>query len=216
MDKLICVGKNYLNHARELGDAIPESPLYFLKPPSTIFAVRSTTDVVFWPAHGDLHHEIELVLKVARQGEEWVFSHYTVGLDMTLRDIQSELKKSGQPWEKAKVFTNSTVLGHWRPLTSLNELLEQPLTLKINGQLRQRGHGRDMRFKPDEILRDIQRCSRCGRRCLVHRHSRRRRTGRRWRSPAAGTGDASLRIPLPQGRARAGLSVPGSTRTIGR
>ena len=152
MDKLICIGKNYLKHAQELGDAVPEEPIIFLKPPSTLREVSGRADVA-WPQGA--HHEIELVLRLAKRGEDWTFSHYTFGLDMTLRDIQARQKKNGWPWERAKSFTDSAIVGPFHPLSSLEQALALPFTLKINGEVRQSGLGRDMRWKPDALLEEI-------------------------------------------------------------
>lgn len=157
MDKMICIGKNYLKHAQELGDAVPEEPIYFIKPPSTLMLAAAEPFTVDWPGQGDLHHEVELALRISQDGGDWRFSHYTIGLDMTLRDVQARLKKAGQPWEKAKVFKNSAVLGPWQELSSLGELLEQEFSLSVNGQVRQRACGSEMRWKPAETLKDLQR-----------------------------------------------------------
>lgn len=156
MDKIICVGKNYLKHAQELGDAVPTEPLYFIKPPSC--SLRAGEGRVTLPHdHGEVHHELELVFKIAQTLEGFAFSHYTLGLDLTLRDLQARLKKAGQPWEKAKVFRNSAILGPWQELTSMEEVLALPFTLKVNGELRQSGVGRDMRWSPADLLADVQR-----------------------------------------------------------
>lgn len=155
MDKIICVGKNYIKHAQELGDAVPEEPLYFLKPPSTIFYANSAEQKVGLPGRGEIHHELELVLLIAQTGNSFEFSHYTFGLDLTIRDLQTRLKKSGQPWEKAKVFKNSAILGPWQKIDSMTDLLELPFELKVNGELRQRGQGKDMRFQPRMLLDDV-------------------------------------------------------------
>ncbi|MGE4132961.1 MAG: fumarylacetoacetate hydrolase family protein [Bdellovibrionales bacterium] len=152
MDKIICVGKNYLKHAMELGDAIPEEPIYFLKPPSTIAKAQGK---IALPANGDLHHELELVFEIGRRGGDWMFTRFTIGLDLTLRNLQAHLKKSGQPWEKAKVFRNSIVLGEWRPVSSLEQAMNMPFSLKVNGEVRQQGVGRDMRWTPDWVLQDL-------------------------------------------------------------
>src|SRR3954462_4564431 len=106
MDKIICVGKNYTKHAAELGDAVPEEPLYFLKPPSTIFTATGEENKVELPKRGEIHHEVELVLKLTKTSGHFGFSHFTFGLDLTNRELQTSLKKAGQPWEKAKVFKN--------------------------------------------------------------------------------------------------------------
>ena len=157
MDKVICVGKNYLKHAIELGDAVPQEPVYFIKPPSTIVEVKSADQTVEFPARGDLHHEVELVFRLRERNGEWILADYTIGLDMTLRDLQSRLKKDGQPWEKAKVFQNSTVLGSWRPVTDYETLLKQDFSIAVNGKMRQKDRGDQMRWKPRETLEDLQR-----------------------------------------------------------
>ena len=155
MDKIICVGKNYLEHAKELGDAIPDEPLYFLKPPSTFLEVVEKTVEI--PRGFEVHHELELVLRLGETDDHgWEFTHYTFGLDLTLRDVQSRLKKAGQPWEKAKVFKNSAIRGPWEPVLTLEETLKIPFALKVNGEVRQRGLGQGMRWKPDELLKDLQ------------------------------------------------------------
>ena len=151
MDKIICVGKNYLKHAKELGDAVPEVPLYFLKPPSTLLVVDSGTGLLQLPKRGEVHHELELVFRI----EDGTLTHFTLGLDLTLRDLQTQLKKAGQPWEKAKVFANSAVLGPWQPVTSLEAALRMPFELSVNGEVRQRGVGSDMRWDPAELLKDV-------------------------------------------------------------
>lgn len=157
IDKVICVGKNYLKHAIELGDAIPEEPVYFLKPPSTILQVQGTGTKAVLPAGFEVHHELELVFEIRRAGTGWHLSRYTLGLDLTLRDLQNRLKKAGQPWEKAKVFKNSSILGPWREISSLEKVLDAPFSLEVNGKVRQQGEGRDMRWGPDFLIPDLQR-----------------------------------------------------------
>jgi 2-keto-4-pentenoate hydratase/2-oxohepta-3-ene-1,7-dioic acid hydratase in catechol pathway len=156
MDKIICVGKNYLKHALELGDPVPTEPTYFLKPPSTLLSLSGSEGRVKLPRHGEIHHELELVFQIEKgpQGLKW--KSYTLGLDLTLRDIQSRLKKEGLPWEKAKVFTNAAIVGPWQPLTSLDEVMNMEFTLKVNGQLRQKGRGLEMRYTPDFVLKDAE------------------------------------------------------------
>lgn len=155
MDKVICVGKNYLKHAIELGDAVPEEPLYFLKPPSVILTVDGASETLALPATGSIHHELELVFEIRRVGNGFRLSRYTIGLDLTLRELQDKLKKAGQPWEKAKVFKNSCVLGPWREVTNLEKLCAAQFSLELNGKVRQQGQGQDMRWGPDFLLKDI-------------------------------------------------------------
>jgi 2-keto-4-pentenoate hydratase/2-oxohepta-3-ene-1,7-dioic acid hydratase in catechol pathway len=156
MDKVICVGKNYLKHAQELGDAVPENAIIFFKPPSTVCQITASTErsKIIWP-RGEVHHEVELVFRLSERSGTWAFSEYTIGLDMTLRDIQSQLKKDGQPWERAKVFKNAAVVGPWRPVGDLAALLNAEFSLDINGKQVQVGFGRDMRFSPENVLRDL-------------------------------------------------------------
>ena len=155
MDKVICVGKNYLKHAIELGDAVPEEPLYFIKPPSVIFMAPGPSVPVELPPAGEIHHEVELVLEVRRSGNAFKLSRYTLGLDLTRRDLQNRLKKAGQPWEKAKVFKNSCILGPWREIFSLEKLLAAPFSIEVNGQVRQQGQGQDMRWGPEFLVNDV-------------------------------------------------------------
>lgn len=155
MDKIICIGKNYLKHALELGDAVPEEALYFLKPPSALASLKPGRNVALPFDRGEIHHELELVLKIARQNGAWTYPEFTFGLDLTLRDLQTRLKKAGQPWEKAKVFENAAIVGPWFPCASVSEVLAMTFTLKVNGQTRQTGVGRDMRFPPDFLLKDV-------------------------------------------------------------
>jgi 2-keto-4-pentenoate hydratase/2-oxohepta-3-ene-1,7-dioic acid hydratase in catechol pathway len=158
MDKVICVGKNYLDHAKELGDAVPARPVIFLKPPSTIVQAHTageTLEVALTKGRGSVHHELEIVLRIQRDGDRVFFDAVTLGLDMTLRDVQSQLKKDGHPWEMGKVFEASAILGPWMPLTSFENYLQEEFSLKIDGQVRQRGRGIDMRLGPDACLASV-------------------------------------------------------------
>lgn len=157
MDKIICVGKNYPEHARELGDPPPEEPIYFFKPPSALMSLDSHAMTVNWPAQGELHHELELVYRIHRARGKWTLSHFTIGLDMTLRDIQSRLKKLGQPWERSKTFSHSALTGKWLPVTDLQSTLEAEFSLSVNGCVRQTGHGSEMTWKPEDLLADLER-----------------------------------------------------------
>ena len=159
MDKIICVGKNYLDHAHEMGGAIPTAPLFFFKPPSALRRLPGPSGgppvEVVWPKR-DVHFECELVLAIGANGQ---FTHYAVGLDMTLRDQQSALKKAGHPWERAKVFTNAAVISPLLTLThsgSLEEVLDLELKLMVNGRTRQRARPREMRVDPTELLRELE------------------------------------------------------------
>lgn len=157
MEKVVCVGKNYLKHAKELGDAIPEDPIYFIKPPSTLMSADQAATPLELNKRFETHHEVELVVRLSEEDDgKFSISHFTFGLDLTLRDLQTTLKKLGQPWEKAKVFRQSAIIGSWHPVRSIEDILKIPFELKVNGESRQRGFGSDMRWKPQELLNDVR------------------------------------------------------------
>lgn len=144
-DKIICIGKNYLEHAKELGDAVPEKPVFFLKPAScslqSSFA-EEVLDVALPKDRGSIHHECEIVLRINSRFE---IEAVTLGLDMTLREVQADLKKKGHPWEIAKVFSGSALLGPWIQVEAFPRFLETEFTFWLDGELKQRGQGTQMR-----------------------------------------------------------------------
>ncbi len=161
-DKIICVGKNYLDHAKELGDAVPEKPVLFLKPPSVLkqasaWGERMQLD---YPSEDTaVQPECEIVLRMACDGYRMTneeaknaISDVTLGLDMTLRARQSELKKQGHPWTTAKVFKDAAVLGPWIPYHQFNDYMETEFQLIIDGTLRQCAKGADMMMRPEDLL----------------------------------------------------------------
>lgn len=162
MDKIVCIGKNYLEHAKELGDAIPELPVLFIKPPSA--AVQTIAGVspllVPFPVNrGELHHECEIVIKLGRGGKNLTLvdarnaiESVTLGLDMTLRDVQSGLKKKGHPWEISKVFEASAVLGPWIKVSNFPDFETTELSLGIDGGLKQKGTASEMRLSVSECI----------------------------------------------------------------
>ena len=154
MDKVICVGKNYFEHARELGDEVPAKPVLFLKPPSVVAQLkgdqRAPLVVVLPSSRGSVHYECEIVLRVDSHG---VVDAVTLGLDLTLRDLQTELKKQGHPWEVSKVFAQSAVVGSWISVKDFSHFLSEPFVFLLDGVVRQKGLGREMRFLPEECLK---------------------------------------------------------------
>lgn len=154
MDKIICLGKNYLEHATELGDVVPEKPVLFLKPPSVLSEASGNGEHLkfFLPVgYGEVHHECELVVRLKFGGYRLSTTDaarsvdaVTVGLDMTLRTLQADLKKKGHPWTTAKVFPSSAVVGPWKHLTDLDELDGIDFSLKVNGTMRQTGRADQM------------------------------------------------------------------------
>lgn len=163
MDKIICVGKNYADHAAELGDVHPEKPVIFIKPPSNLQTCpKNGAELkLSLPSHSmDIHHEVELVFRIDQDGYKMSLSEaqkalgaVTVGLDMTLRDLQQEAKRKGTPWTTGKVFRDAAAIGPWLELgTDAERILEQEFTLTIDGQLKQRGKASQMSHSPAECL----------------------------------------------------------------
>jgi 2-keto-4-pentenoate hydratase/2-oxohepta-3-ene-1,7-dioic acid hydratase in catechol pathway len=157
MDKIICVGKNYLEHAKELGDAVPDAPVLFLKPPSILRRAQSWGDTLklATPANrGELHHECEIVLRVMGG----VIVSVSLGLDMTLRTLQAQLKKNGHPWTIAKVFPDAAVMGPEIPLRDFRDYLTTPFEFSLNSQIKQTARGEEMMMKPQVLLEHIGAC----------------------------------------------------------
>ena len=150
--RIFCIGKNYDEHVKELGGAAPDEPVVFMKPVCSIVAPGATLSM---PRHGSLlQHEVELVLLIGREGHDVAevdalsyIAGVTLGLDLTLRDVQGRLKKSGLPWELSKAFEQSAPLGNFQPYDSHSvDLGNLPFTCSVNGELRQQGNTRDMLF----------------------------------------------------------------------
>ncbi|MCW8400817.1 fumarylacetoacetate hydrolase family protein [Legionella sp. PATHC038] len=162
IDKIVCVGKNYLEHAKELGDAMPEKPVLFLKPPSVLRQASGWGEHLYldFPNEDNaVQPECEIVLRVACDGYKMTddearnaISDITIGLDMTLRARQSELKKQGHPWTTAKVFKDAAVLGPWISYHQFRDYLNTEFQLLINGTLKQRAKGADMMMRPEDLL----------------------------------------------------------------
>jgi len=156
VDKIICVGKNYLAHAAEMNEKAPELPILFFKPPSCLFRAEKDGPLKLPSSAGIIHHELELVFKIQKDSSGGLsFSHWTLGLDLTAREVQKELKSHGHPWERAKAFPRSAVVGEFLPLSDFDSLLDRPFELFVNGELKQRGYGKDMRWSPKALLEDL-------------------------------------------------------------
>jgi len=161
-DKIICVGKNYLEHAKELGDKIPDEPVIFLKPPSILKQAKYWNDTLSlsWPnIKSDLHYECEVVLKLQKSGymmtpeeAETAIGFVSIGLDMTLRTLQAQLKKDGHPWTISKVFIDSATVGPWIPVREFSDYMQTEFSLSINNQIKQKSIPNTMTFKPIELL----------------------------------------------------------------
>ncbi len=148
--KIICIGRNYTEHAKELGNDIPTEPVIFMKPKSALSIGNAP---FYYPEFtNELHYECELVLRICKNGkiidQHHAAAYYdsiTVGIDFTARDIQDELKKKGLPWEKAKAFDNSAAVGKFITLPK-NVKTGINFSLKKNGELMQQGNSAEMIF----------------------------------------------------------------------
>jgi acylpyruvate hydrolase len=157
ISKIVCVGRNYAEHANELGNEIPEKPVVFIKPAS---AVIYSGETIKYPSFSnEMHHEVELVLligdnvkDVSETVAEKSIIGYGVGLDMTLRDVQSKLKSKGHPWTIAKCFDTSAVLSSFVLKEDFNLSLDEEIYLKVNDEVRQKDKLKKMIFKPSELV----------------------------------------------------------------
>lgn len=156
--KIICIGRNYADHAKELGNEVPEEPLFFLKPDSAILPHRNPLYIPEFTK--DLHYEVELVVKIDRLGKyispehaPRYYSSIGLGIDFTARDLQKKLKEKGQPWEKAKAFDGSAALSkRFIPLEDFDDPGAINFSLKKNGDSVQEGNSRDMIFDINQII----------------------------------------------------------------
>ncbi len=155
--KIICVGRNYADHAKEMKADLPKVPVIFMKPKNAILLPEKP---LFYPEFtDDLQFETELVVKISKNGkyiqERFAHKYYdaiTVGLDFTARDIQSDLKKKGLPWELSKSFDASAAVGKFVPIVKGMNIHELTFELKKNGSTVQKGDSRDMIFSVNEII----------------------------------------------------------------
>ncbi|GIP38060.1 fumarylacetoacetate hydrolase [Paenibacillus sp. J31TS4] len=153
---IYCIGRNYAQHAAELGNAVPEKPMVFMKPTHALLPMDGGTAVL--PAgRGEIHYEAELVLRVGRAYEKGMtvdelVDRFAIGLDLTLRDVQSELKSKGHPWLEAKGFRNSAPLGPFRPYPGTEAFRETAFRLEKNGETVQRGTAAEMIFSPQQLV----------------------------------------------------------------
>ena len=142
--KIICIGRNYAEHVRELGNELPEAPVIFMKPACCVIDDGGT--IVIPPYSSDCHHEAELALLIGREGKnisaDEAMEHvagYGVAIDLTLRDVQAEHKKKGLPWEIAKGFDTACPLSPFIPAKQVNDPHDLAIRLEVNGELRQNG-----------------------------------------------------------------------------
>ncbi len=155
--KIICIGRNYIEHAKELKNAVPTKPVFFMKPDT---ALLQKNNPFFYPEFSnDVQYETEIVLKINRNGRHIekkfarkYFDEIGIGIDFTARDLQTEQKQKGLPWEIAKAFDQSAPVGRFLPVSRFDDLNNINFSLKINGEVRQKGNTGDMIFDFGDII----------------------------------------------------------------
>ncbi|MGV6946268.1 fumarylacetoacetate hydrolase family protein [Sphingobacterium kyonggiense] len=155
--KVIAVGRNYVDHAKELNNPVPESPVIFMKPDTAI--LKDNKDFYFPDFSKDIHYEVELVLRICNEGKhvskKFAHKYYDaigLGIDFTARDIQSAQKAKGLPWELAKAFDHSAVISPLIPKGEFEDLTNLNFSLTKNGETVQRGNTKDMIFDYDSLI----------------------------------------------------------------
>ena len=159
--KIICIGRNYADHARELGNQVPTEPVVFLKPQSAILSHKHPFYIPEWTE--EVHHEIELVVKIDRLGKtiseahaSRYYSEVGLGIDFTARDVQSRLKERGHPWERAKAFDGSAVVGGFVSLEQLGKDIQSlQFSLTNHDEVVQEGNTSDMLFSVDRLISEV-------------------------------------------------------------
>ena len=155
--KIICIGRNYSEHAKEMNSESPKEPILFLKPKNALLLADKP---LYYPEFtDDLHYECELVIKINKNGkyiqEKFARKYYnevTVGIDFTARDLQQRLKEKGLPWEISKSFDGSAAVGQFIPLTEEKRINDLNFSLKLNDQVVQKGYSGDMTFQVNKII----------------------------------------------------------------
>lgn len=154
--KIICIGRNYAEHAKELKNEVPDEPVVFMKPSSALLV---NDKPFYYPEFSnDIHYEVEIVLKICKNGRHVqpefaadYYDHVALGIDFTARDLQTKCKEKGQPWEIAKAFDGSAVLGDFVPIDQINRDAVE-FKLRKNNHVVQHGNTQDMLFSFDDII----------------------------------------------------------------
>jgi 2-keto-4-pentenoate hydratase/2-oxohepta-3-ene-1,7-dioic acid hydratase in catechol pathway len=155
--KIICIGRNYIEHAKELNNPLPSKPMFFMKPES---ALLQKNQAFFYPEFSNnIHYETEIVLKIKKVGKHiqekfahTYFDEIGIGIDLTARDIQDICKAKGHPWEIAKAFDGSAPLGKFINKNDFKDINNFNFSLKVNGELKQVGNTKNMIFSFDKII----------------------------------------------------------------
>jgi 2-keto-4-pentenoate hydratase/2-oxohepta-3-ene-1,7-dioic acid hydratase in catechol pathway len=158
--KIICVGRNYADHIKELDNNRPEQPVLFMKPDSAV--ILKNNPFIIPTFSSDIHYEVELLVKINKIGKHIdrnfapdYYSEIGLGIDFTARDLQTELKSKGLPWERAKAFDGSAMIGQFVDKTTLDNLEALDFSMQKNGQTVQQGNTQDMLWKIDELIEYI-------------------------------------------------------------
>lgn len=164
--KIVCIGRNYADHAKELGNAVPAEPLFFFKPESAVLHKDHPFTIPEWTT--DCHFEVELIVRMDRAAK-WISPEHAarcyttvgLGIDFTARDVQAELKAAGKPWEKAKAFDGAAVVSQeFVPLAELGgDIQDLHFSLLRNGEPVQVGHTADMLFPVNDLIAHVSRYS---------------------------------------------------------
>jgi 2-keto-4-pentenoate hydratase/2-oxohepta-3-ene-1,7-dioic acid hydratase in catechol pathway len=160
--KIICVGRNYAAHAKELNNAVEEEPVIFLKPDTAL--LNNNQDFYLPDFSNEIHYETEVVVKINKPGkhidEKFAHRYYdsvSVGIDFTARDLQSILKAKGLPWERAKAFDASSVIGSFLPLADAGIISNLNFSMELNGQKVQAANTSEMVFSVDKVIAFVSR-----------------------------------------------------------
>ena len=161
--RIYCVGRNYADHAREMGASGREAPFFFCKPADAVAPAHPGPLAIRYPDRtADLHHEVELVVAIGQSGHQVTAQRaasmvwgYAVGIDLTRRDLQAEAKRLGRPWETAKAFDRSAPIGAIRPSSTTGALGSRKIWLNVNGRQRQAGDVAQMIWSVEETIAQL-------------------------------------------------------------
>lgn len=155
--KIICIGRNYIDHAKELNNPVPKEPVFFIKPDTALLPKRNP--FVYPSFTKDLHYEVEIVLRINKIGkhieEKFAHKYYNeigIGVDFTARDVQQQCKEKGLPWEKAKAFDFSAPTSDFVPIKNFKDINQLNFELKVNDELKQKGNTKEMLFNFNQIV----------------------------------------------------------------
>ncbi len=155
--KIICIGRNYIDHAKELNNPVPKEPVFFCKPDTAILPKKNP--FVYPSFSKDVHHEVEIVVRINRLGkhidEKFAHKYYNeigIGVDFTARDVQQQCKEKGLPWEKAKAFDGSAPISKFHKLDEFGDINNLNFSLQVNGETQQSGNTSNMIFNVNQII----------------------------------------------------------------